>query len=352
MGFLQYFLFFVVTRDTQQCGRRWSDGSALSRSAAQGLRITASVFLSFRFGRTISKMAMRQPLPPGASQPDFAMKTRASNLMIGSTTLAVIAAGFVGLLGYRKIHGMQQQSLLRITFEGSASGLRKGGSVNFDGVQIGEILSLKLDNPRKVVALVRVDNSAPIRKDAVVGLEFQGLTGVAAISLTGGAAAAPSVPVDEDGIPVLTADLSETESIRDTLHNVDRVLVGNQATLKNALLNFETYTARLASKGDAIDSIIRKADNAFESFDSAMTKIDNVVPGLADGKADELFHKVKSIRELAESFNKRSGALIEEGRRSLLDASQAAIKVTRKFEPQAGSGGSATSPRIPSQKRQ
>jgi phospholipid/cholesterol/gamma-HCH transport system substrate-binding protein len=73
------------------------------------------------------------------------MRARASNLMIGSVTLAVIAAGFVGLLGYRKIHGMQQQSLLRITFEGSASGLRKGGSVNFDGVQIGEILSLKLD---------------------------------------------------------------------------------------------------------------------------------------------------------------------------------------------------------------
>src|SRR3982074_3009333 len=159
-------------------------------------------------------------------------------------------------------------------------------------------------------------------------------------------------PPHGDGIPVRTADLSETGSIRDTLHNVDRVLVGNHATLKNALVNFAAYTASLASKGDAIDSIIRKADNAFESFDSAMTKIDNVVPGLADGKADELFHKVKSIRELAESFNKRSGALIEEGRPSLLDVSQAAIKVTRKFEPQAGSGGRATSPRIPSQKRQ
>jgi phospholipid/cholesterol/gamma-HCH transport system substrate-binding protein len=280
------------------------------------------------------------------------MKTRASNLMIGSTTLAVIAAAFVGFLGFQKIHGIQQRGPLRIVFEGSASGLRKGGSVNFDGVQVGEILSLTLDNPRKVVALVRLDNNAPIRKDTVVGLEFQGLTGVAAISLTGGAAAAAPVPLDEDGVPVLTADLSETESIRDTLHNVDRALVGNQAMLKNALLNFETYTASLASKGDVIDSIIRKADNAFASFDSAMTKIDNVVPSLADGKADELFEKVKSIRELAESFNKRSGALMEEGRRSLLDISQAAIKVTRKFEPQAGSGDNPPPPRKPSQKRQ
>jgi phospholipid/cholesterol/gamma-HCH transport system substrate-binding protein len=279
------------------------------------------------------------------------MKARASNLMIGSTTLAAIAAVFVGFLGFQKIHGIAQRGPLRIVFEGSASGLRQGGNVNFDGVQVGEIKSLKLDNPRKIVALAMVDNSAPIRKDTVVGLEFQGLTGVAAISLTGGAAAAPPVPLDWDGVPTLTADLSEVESIRDTLHNVDRLLVGNQAMLKDTLSNFETYTATLASKGDAIDSIIRKADDAFESFDGAMAKIDSVVPGLGNGSADELYDKVRTIRELAESFNKRSGAFMEDGRRSLLDISQAAIKVTRKFDPQAVSGENPPPPRKPTQKR-
>jgi phospholipid/cholesterol/gamma-HCH transport system substrate-binding protein len=275
-----------------------------------------------------------------------------SNLMIGSTTLAVIAVAFVGVLGFRKIHVIQQQGPLRIVFEGSASGLHNGGSVNFDGVQVGEIKSLKLDNPRKVVAFVMLDNSAPIRKDTIVGLEFQGLTGVAAISLTGGAATAPPVPLDEDGVPILTADLSETESIRDSLHNVDHLLVDNKNTIRNGLLNFETYTASLASKAEAIDSIIGKADNAFATIGSAMTKIDNVVPGLANGKADELFEKVKSIRELAESFNKKSGVLMEEGRRSLLDISQAAIKVTRKFDPQAASGDNPPAPpRKPAQKR-
>jgi phospholipid/cholesterol/gamma-HCH transport system substrate-binding protein len=279
------------------------------------------------------------------------MRMRASNLMIGSTTLAVIAAAFIGFLGFRKIHGIQQQGPLRIIFEGSASGLHNGGAVNFDGVQVGEVISLKLETPRKIVALTRVDNSAPIRKDTVVGLEFQGLTGVAAIALVGGAAAAPPVPLDEDGVPTLRADLSETESIRDTLHNVDRVLVNNQAVLKDGLLSFETYTASLASKGDAIDSIIRKAEGAFDSFDSAVSKIDNIVPGLANGEDGELFQKVKSIRELADSFNKRSGAFIEEGRRSLLDISQAAVKVTRKFDPEAASGDNPPPPRKPHQRR-
>jgi phospholipid/cholesterol/gamma-HCH transport system substrate-binding protein len=60
---------------------------------------------------------------------------------------------------------------------------------------------------------------------------------------------------------------------------------------------------------------------------------------------------VKSIRELAESFNKRSAAFIEDGRRSLLDIDEAAIKVTRKFDAQPANGGGAPPPAGPRQKR-
>jgi phospholipid/cholesterol/gamma-HCH transport system substrate-binding protein len=117
-------------------------------------------------------------------------------------------------------------------------------------------------------------------------------------------------------------------------------------------VGFETYTATLANKGDAIDSIMRKANSAFESFDSAMTKIDDIVPGLAQGSADDPYDKVRNIRELADSFNKKSATVMEEGRRSLVDISQAAVKVTRKFDPQAVSGDNPAPPRKPNQKRQ
>ena len=65
-----------------------------------------------------------------------------------------------------------------------------------------------------------------------------------------------------------------------------------------------------------------------KSFD----EVKEAATGFASGNIDELFEKVQSIRELAESFNKRSGAFMEEGRRSLLDISEAASRVTRKFD--------------------
>ena len=258
------------------------------------------------------------------------MRVRAGNLMVGSLTLALIAGAFGGFLGYRKMSGTRQQVPLRVVFEGPASGLRKGGSVNFGGVRVGQVTSLKLDNPHRVVALAMVDGSAPIRKDTVAGLEFQGLTGIAAISLTGGSVAAPPVPLDEDGVPILVADpnalLDVQEKIRVALRNVDRVIAENQDALKDSLLNFETFTATLASSSGQIDSAVNSTASAIGTVDSAVTKADDLLASLASRGGGELVPAVMSIRELAESFDKRSGALMAEGRKMLGDISQAMNK--------------------------
>jgi len=274
---------------------------------------------------------------------------RATNLAVGTTLLAVIGAAFAGLLVFQKIHGARNQAPLRIVFNGSASGLHRGGTVTFDGVPAGVIRSIKLENPRKVVAEVMLDNSAPLRKDTVVGIEFQGLTGVADIALVGGAPSAPPVPLDRDGVPILIADWSEQQSITDTLHNVDHFLIDNRQTIKDAMLSFETYTASLKSKGEAIDSIVGKADDAFAGFDSTMAKIGGVLPGLGDGKTEELFEKLKSLRELAGTYKQKSATIMEESRRMLADVSEGANNFARKIDPR--SMPASAPPRRPAPRR-
>src|SRR5215475_3093667 len=260
---------------------------------------------------------------------------RATNLVIGTTTLAVIGAAFAGVLVYQKIHGVRNQGPLRIVFNGSASGLRRGGTVTFDGVPAGVIRSIKLENPTKIVAEILLDNSAPLRKDTTVGIEFEGLTGVADIALVGGTPAAPPVPLDADGTPLLTADWSEQQSITDTLHNVDHFLLDNRQTIKDSLLSFETYTASLKSKGEAVDDILAKVDDSFAGFDSTMARINNAIPGFADGKADELFEKLRSLRELADTYKQKSATFLEDGRRMLSDVSEGANNFARKIDPQS-----------------
>ncbi|MFK4506113.1 MlaD family protein [Bradyrhizobium daqingense] len=252
------------------------------------------------------------------------METRANYVLIGSFTLAVIAAAIGFVLWFQSLHTTKQRSPLRVVFEGPAAGLRNGGSVNFNGIRVGEVVSVKLDNPRRVVALAMIENNAPIRKDTLVGLEFQGLTGVAAISLKGGDEAAPAPALDQDGIPTLTADPNKlqdvTEAIRATLQNVNKIVADNQESVKNSLKNLETFTNSLARNSEKIDGVMAKVDGVMLKADSLMLGLNSLAGGKDGG---ELFQAVKSIRELAEDFDKRSGALMADGRRTLGDISRA-----------------------------
>jgi phospholipid/cholesterol/gamma-HCH transport system substrate-binding protein len=262
---------------------------------------------------------------------------RASNLMIGTLALAVIAGSFGAFMTYQKLAGRNQQIPFRVIFEGSASGLRKGGSVNFAGIRVGQVVSLKLDNPRRVVALAMIDGNTPVRKDTQVGLEFQGLTGIAAISFTGGTLDAPPVPLGADGIPELTADpeglLDVQEKIRVALRNVDKVIADNEVAVKDTLRNFESYTASLSGDGEKITSIINAAESGVTAVDDTLGKTQKFLGSLASDKyGGELLPTVISLRELIESFDKKSGQLIAETRKMLGDVSQSVSKAGQKFE--------------------
>jgi phospholipid/cholesterol/gamma-HCH transport system substrate-binding protein len=273
------------------------------------------------------------------------METRANYVLIGSFTLAVIAAAFGFVLWFQSLHTTKLRSPLTVIFEGPAAGLRNGASVNFNGIRVGEVISVKLDNPRRVVARAMVENNAPIRKDTLVGLEFQGLTGVAAISLKGGDENASPVPLGEDGIPVLTADPNGlqdvTEAIRGTLQNINRVVADNQAAVKNSLHNLEIFTGALSRNAEKIDDVMAKVDGVMGKADNLMIGLNRLAGGKDGG---ELFLTVQSIRELAEDFDKRSGALMTDGRRTLGDISRAVNNLDRNPTRLLFGASGATSP--------
>ena len=194
---------------------------------------------------------------------------------------------------------------------------------------------MKLDNPRRVVALAMVDNNAPIRKDTLVGLEFQGLTGVAALSLIGGSPEAPPVPLDEDGVPILMADPDATQDvetrIKAALRNVDQVIADNQADLKDTLLNLETFTAQLSANGEKIDPVVRRAETGVGAVDLGLAKTDDLLTSVGSVDFGELLPTVQSIRELAQSFNKKSAAVMADSRKMLGDISASVNKTSQKL---------------------
>jgi len=81
---------------------------------------------------------------------------------------------------------------------------------------------------------------------------------------------------------------------------------------------------------------------------AALTKIDNVPASFANGSDGETVSKGEVDPRTGRELQQASGrALMEEGRRSLLDISEAAVKVTASSTRKAVSGDNPPPPRKP-----
>jgi phospholipid/cholesterol/gamma-HCH transport system substrate-binding protein len=207
------------------------------------------------------------------------MERRANYVMIGLFTFAAIAAAFAFVFWIHHTSDKKTGVAYRVIFDGAVSGLRVGSSVLFNGIRVGEVTALRLDPeaPSQVTALIVVNKATPIRSDTYVGLEFTGLTGIAAVSLKGISTSAPLLEKEEGEPPSLRADISASQDMmqaaRDVLAKADAVIVANQEDLRKAVQNLTTFTDVLAKNSDNIDAILK---NTKEATAGAKELIENV----------------------------------------------------------------------------
>ena len=189
------------------------------------------------------------------------METRANYVIIGLFTLAVVFGVFGFVYWFQNIGGTAERATYSVVFDGSVSGLRTGATVLFNGIRVGEVTGLKLDpkRPKQVVAVISIDKSVAVRKDTEVGLEFQGLTGIASVSLKGGSPASPALVGSKENPPQLMAAAGAaqdvTQGARDTLRRIDDLIEQNQEAFHNALANLDKFSQALARNSDRIDKI-------------------------------------------------------------------------------------------------
>lgn len=190
------------------------------------------------------------------------METRARYALIGLFMLAVIAASFGFVYWLENKGGFAQREVYQIKFQGSVSGLLVGSAVLFNGIRVGEVtgLGLNSDTPQDVVATIAVDRGTPVRSDTQVGIETQGLTGGAAVSLRGGSSSSPLATTEGGAPPTLIAAPQAgqdwTQAARDAFQRVDQILAENSEALNSAITNIDTFSDALARNSDKVDGIL------------------------------------------------------------------------------------------------
>lgn len=199
------------------------------------------------------------------------METRASYLVVGSFTLAVLVALVAAVMWLANVQLNEDFAYYDIYFSGSVSGLKSGNPVRYRGIPVGVVTDMRIDpaNVEQVRVTIEVPSDTPVKADSVASLEMQGITGVAYVLISGGTQAAePLRRRPGEPRPVVPSKPSQLQELFDTAPEllnrfvavVDRVqLLLNPENLENigrTLQNVETLTGALAARKDDISGLV------------------------------------------------------------------------------------------------
>jgi phospholipid/cholesterol/gamma-HCH transport system substrate-binding protein len=256
------------------------------------------------------------------------METRANYVLIGAfTLLASIALLLFGLWAAKYSSERSWQNYM-IVFDEAVTGLSVGSPVQFNGIAIGSIQRLSLDpeDPRRVIAIIRADASAPVKTDTRARMAITSLTGPAIIQLTGGTPGAPLLTaVDQRDPPVIQTAPSALQNITDTANRIverlDQLLSDeNVASFTQTLENIEQVSGSLAAQDDGMEALLVSARDAARSLDATLQSTNATVQRVDQNLVRELpglIEKLDSTLARLDSAAGNADGILSENRAAI-----------------------------------
>ena len=255
------------------------------------------------------------------------------------------------------------RDLYEISTRETVTGLQSQAPVRYRGVDVGKVAAIKFDPkvPGNVLLRLEIDRDAPVTRDTVATLSYQGITGLAFIQLDDKGQPAPRLVADNDNpprIPLrpgLLANLQEEgavvlERTEEVLARVNQLLGDeNQRRFSAALDSLGTAAAdasRLATRLDAtvakrVDPALAEAATTLLSVRKSAEEVEKAAVGFGqtarrlndkDGPMERLAEGTEALAHAADSFNSatlpRINRVTEETSRAVRQLSRATTAIS------------------------
>ncbi|HHW4679065.1 MAG TPA: MlaD family protein [Xylella sp.] len=256
------------------------------------------------------------------------METKANYVLIGSFTIVTGLALLLFGLWAAKYSSDRTWQNYRVVFREAVTGLSIGSPVQYNGIAIGSITQLTLapNDPRQVVAHIRVNSTTPIKKDTRAKLAITSLTGPSIIQLSGGTPESPSLTsIDKDDAPIIQTTPSALQNITDTANEIVARLYEvlsdkNVAAISTSLQNFQKISGQISNNETGLEALLISARDATRQLDTTLATANGTVQHLDQ-------HLVKHLpvilNKLDTTLTKIDAAASNTN--SILDTNQAAI---------------------------
>ncbi|HNX00830.1 MAG TPA: MlaD family protein [Candidatus Cloacimonadota bacterium] len=218
-------------------------------------------------------------------------------IAVGAVLILIFAAVVAGS------QFIKHQDIYYITYRDvSVNGLQEGGAVNYHGIKIGTVKSIRV-NPKdvsKIIVEISIQAGTPIKKDVVATLVPVGITGLKSVELKGGSNQAELLPPNSSipsgvstfdditskavtiaekldmlitNLTVMTGEENQ-KALNEGLVNLDALVVENRQKMTNILTNLEKISNNTA---DMTNNGAQKLDRISIKIDSTVTRINQIV---------------------------------------------------------------------------
>ncbi|GAB3753909.1 MlaD family protein [Lysobacter olei] len=253
------------------------------------------------------------------------METKANYVLIGAFSIVVTLFILLFALWAAKYSSERGWQDYVVIFNEPVTGLSEGSSVQYNGISVGTVKTLRLapDDPRRVIANLRVQADTPVKSDTRAKLSITGITGTPFIQLTGGSPNSPSLTdTDRREAPVIQTEASALQNIADTANRLvarlDQVLSEeNVKRIANTLEHIEAMTGSVADQREDLRALIVNGRKASEQLTSTLATTQGAVEDLDRelvAKLPPLIAKLDSTLTRLDSAVGGADALINENR--------------------------------------
>ncbi len=207
------------------------------------------------------------------------METKANYVLIGAFTLLVAAVLLMFGLWAAKYSSERTWQEYHVVFSEAVTGLPVGSPVQYNGIAVGSItrLSLAPDDPRQVIARIRLDSNTPVKADTRAKLAMTSLTGPTIIQLSGGTPGSPPLAsLDKRDAPIIQTTPSALQNIADIANRIvermDELLSDeNVASIGQTLHHLQRISGTLSDEEAGLEALMVSTRDAARNLDATLS---------------------------------------------------------------------------------
>lgn len=242
-----------------------------------------------------------------------------SHALIAIVFIAILGVG-AGLVAWWMMAPGETRVPYVLVTKGNVGGLGPGSPVNYHGVQIGAVRTVKLDtnNRRRINVLIGVDASFPLPKGTQATIASQGLIGSKAIELNLGPGpgtietrtqAPAQLTLNSGAMAGLMQDAGDImTSLKTTLKSVQRLLnERNRKHIDDTLAQIDQASAQLVTLEQAAQPSLKVMPDLIHSVQKTLDAAHHVL-----AQADKLVASARQpVRRIGNAASAMAGLAVQ-----------------------------------------